>query len=433
MIKVCDAIMGSGKSSAAITFINSNPDRHYIYIAPYLDESQRIAEACHGLGFVEPSVFGAKKGVSKVSHIRELLEHGCNISSTQQAIPYYTEDMFDMIHDKEYTVIIDEVVDVFDDVNKPVNSKSNSVPKYNYEISANDVDLLVAGGYLKETKPGEFHHTGKEFTGLIYEKVLAKIKTCPIVQINNEDPNDLRGWKWVFPKRIFESAKDVYILTYMFDCSQMALFFRINNLDYIKIGVSHPDRQTYCFCDHVDYIPDYVNGLPDMIDICDNKKMNAIGEKRTALSMHWYDNYDISSPEVKQLKNNLSNYYLNILSDIPSCQRMTGIYESAWPLVKTKGCGKKDINFVVFNQKSQNKWGSYTALSYMSNVFLNPNIKNYFSGRGEKINEDEYALSTLIQWIWRSAIRNGKQVHIYIPSKRMRNLLIDWIDSVSRG
>ena len=41
--------------------------------------------------------------------------------------------------------------------------------------------------------------------------------------------------------------------------------------------------------------------------------------------------------------------------------------------------------------------------------------------------EDAYALSELIQWIFRSAIRDGKEIWLYIPSKRMRNLLIDWI------
>lgn len=42
MIKVCDAIMGSGKSSAAITYMNEHPDDKFIYITPYLNEVKRI-------------------------------------------------------------------------------------------------------------------------------------------------------------------------------------------------------------------------------------------------------------------------------------------------------------------------------------------------------------------------------------------------------
>ncbi|MNV94303.1 hypothetical protein D3C71_1890860 [compost metagenome] len=45
-----------------------------------------------------------------------------------------------------------------------------------------------------------------------------------------------------------------------------------------------------------------------------------------------------------------------------------------------------------------------------------------------------YALSELIQWIWRSSIRkdirnkNKGDVWIYIASLRMLNLFIDWLN-----
>lgn len=34
----------------------------------------------------------------------------------------------------------------------------------------------------------------------------------------------------------------------------------------------------------------------------------------------------------------------------------------------------------------------------------------------------------MIQWIWRSAIRNGEEISLYLPSKRMRDLLTEWIE-----
>ena len=37
----------------------------------------------------------------------------------------------------------------------------------------------------------------------------------------------------------------------------------------------------------------------------------------------------------------------------------------------------------------------------------------------------------MVQWIWRSAIRDGDEIYIYIPSKRMRTLLINWMESLS--
>ena len=47
--------------------------------------------------------------------------------------------------------------------------------------------------------------------------------------------------------------------------------------------------------------------------------------------------------------------------------------------------------------------------------------------KGVNIDEDEWALSELIQWLFRSCIREQKDINIYIPSKRMRSLLIKWL------
>ena len=65
---------------------------------------------------------------------------------------------------------------------------------------------------------------------------------------------------------------------------------------------------------------------------------------------------------------------------------------------------------------------------YFCNIFFNPVIKKFFETRNIKMNEDLYSLSELIQWIYRSRIRNGGKINLYIPSKRMRQLLIDWLN-----
>ena len=39
-----------------------------------------------------------------------------------------------------------------------------------------------------------------------------------------------------------------------------------------------------------------------------------------------------------------------------------------------------------------------------------------------------YSLSEMVQFIWRSRIRNGEPIDLYVPSKRMRELLIAWLN-----
>jgi len=35
----------------------------------------------------------------------------------------------------------------------------------------------------------------------------------------------------------------------------------------------------------------------------------------------------------------------------------------------------------------------------------------------------------MLQWIFRSSIRDNKPINIYIPSSRMRNLLVKWLNN----
>ena len=46
-IKIIDSIMGSGKTSAAINYMNKDYQKKFIYITPYLDEVDRVISACN--------------------------------------------------------------------------------------------------------------------------------------------------------------------------------------------------------------------------------------------------------------------------------------------------------------------------------------------------------------------------------------------------
>ena len=60
-------------------------------------------------------------------------------------------------------------------------------------------------------------------------------------------------------------------------------------------------------------------------------------------------------------------------------------------------------------------------------MYSNPLLDLFFIERDIKIDKELYALGIMLQWIWRSQIRNGKEIVIYIPSDRMRNILLNWL------
>ena len=85
-------------------------------------------------------------------------------------------------------------------------------------------------------------------------------------------------------------------------------------------------------------------------------------------------------------------------------------------------------NYVAINSRATNEYRDRTVVVYVANRFQNPWVSGFFKELGIEINEDKLALAELVQCIWRSAIREGKEVQLFIPSKRMRELLQDWLN-----
>ena len=57
-INIVDAICGSGKTSAAINYINQSADEtKFLYITPYLTEVDRIIKSCPQKHFKQPEAF----------------------------------------------------------------------------------------------------------------------------------------------------------------------------------------------------------------------------------------------------------------------------------------------------------------------------------------------------------------------------------------
>ncbi|MUK89280.1 hypothetical protein GMD78_12950 [Ornithinibacillus sp. L9] len=79
--------------------------------------------------------------------------------------------------------------------------------------------------------------------------------------------------------------------------------------------------------------------------------------------------------------------------------------------------------------RATNDYSHRECLAYLVNRFLNPIEKKFFEQYGDEIDQDTWALSELIQWVWRSRIRNELSIRIYIPSSRMRGLLNQYLNS----
>lgn len=410
MVKVCDAIMGTGKSSAAIRYMNEHSDEHFIYITPYLSEADRIKKGCPALRFVEPSDKLEKYNFRKSDHTAALIKNGKNITTTHQAFKRYTQETLDDIKKWGYTLIIDENLEMLE----------------RYDIHEDDIRIAMEAGCISETD-GVYSINDVEYNGTAFRELFNFLHARELIKISKG--NNVLLYYWVLSSELITSFENVFVLTYLFSGQSIRYFFDIYDIPYEFIGIERTEDGGYRFGEYPGYTPEYVYNLKKMIHILDNSKMNAIGDDYHALSKHWFERED-NKDNIIRLKQHLHNYYGNILKDIPSNRRMWGTYKVAEPAIKGKGYTR---SCVTFNLKSTNAYKDRTCLAYLPNIFMNVNEKMFYLKHGVEVDEDTYALSIMIQWIWRSAIREGEEIYLYIPSSRMRNMLINWIEDTSKG
>lgn len=223
---------------------------------------------------------------------------------------------------------------------------------------------------------------------------------------------------WRYPPEIFTLFDKIYILTYLFESSILKNYFELYQIKYEQKSIAEKDGE-YHIIDY--FVPDTAIYI-DKINIYNGKLNENIYQKINGLSVTWY-RAKINQENIKQIKRNLYNYFSNILNAKAETIMWT-TFKDYRSRLKGKGYSNQ---FVSYNCRSTNDYDDRFNLAYCVNVYLHPGITQFFKQRRINIDEDLYGLSEMIQWIWRSRIRNGEDINIYIPSMRMRNLLTSWM------
>ena len=412
MIRVCDAIMGSGKSQSARHLMNTNPHKRFIYISPYKQDGPEIAADCPDLHFVLPAHL-PQYSLSKTEHCKELLQRGCNVACTHELFKRYTPEILQTIREQHYTIIIDEEVAVMEEC----------------KLHTDDLSILLEIGYLAPDENGNLIKTEKcnNYKGRAYKDFMQILESRKLNATGDDEGN--KYFYWQLPPDLLAAFDDVYILTYMFDCQDIKYMLDISGMEYRPIYIARTPGDGYKFSDTPSYLPTYVSHLSDMIDIYEGDNLNDVGKpvksKECPLSVGWMSR---NVEKVDQLRRNLVNYFTNYAKGVSATEKMWSTYTGKpQEALSRRGYG---AGFVAYNKRGSNEYRNRTWLAYCVSIYLPPQAKSYYSKYGITPDEDERALSIMIQWIWRSAIRDGEKISIYIPSERMRNLLKDWMAKV---
>ena len=426
VITIVDSHCGSGKTLWAIQYINELKDFNKIlFITPFLSECERIQRSCQAKNFIAPDVKSGRG--RKMNSFISLIQSGKNIVSTHSLFSNLDNDILNNIQAKNYTLIIDESMEILRKVNvyndiKSLNEEDGEAQTYR------DAKTLIEKNILFLSESGEISWN-EDCNLKKYDYIKMKSKLNSLIMMNDS------LLMWTFPHKMFKDNffKEIYILTYQFDYQIQSYYFKYYDIPYIKKEV--------CEVNGNYFIQDYgLSGAEaayrrlakSLIEICDNKKINSVGrshfnsgKKNThiPLSRVWYDDTADSTNIVRK---NMINYFKNITASAGR-ERMWTCFKKHQSKLANNIVAKR--NFIALNARATNDFIDKKYLAYVVNRYLNPSFIQFFAQRGIHVDQDKFALSELIQWIWRSAIRNGEKIYLYIPSERMRCLLQNWLDN----
>lgn len=394
-IIVVDALMGSGKTSWSIQYINNNINENILYITPFLNEADRIINQCsEKRDFRKP----INRGTGKLASLNDLLSCQEDIAATHELFKHLDEDSHQYIQNGHYTLILDEVLNVLE----PIAFKPD------------DLKILKESGCIYIDEDGfviwnpDKQNYDTEFNEL---KQLAENRSVICI-------NDVI-LLWRYPPDIFKLFDKVFVLTYFFESSILKYYFDVYDIVYTKKSICYQNG-LYDLCDY--FIPNKSEYVP-LINIYQGTLNDNFRQKLTGLSSSWF-NAQQNKPKIRQLQKNIYNYFTNIIN-AKSDTILWTTFKKSQTVLKGKGYSTR---FLACNCRSTNDYASTYNLAYGLNVYVNPAIVQFFLEKGVVMNQDAYALAEMLQWIWRSRIRNGQKINVYIPSTRMRGLLQKWLE-----
>lgn len=404
VIKIVDDIMGSGKSTWAINHINQNPDKKFLCIVPLLSECERFKEGTD-IDIIDPERWG-----SKWKNFRWLVENDKNIVTTHSLIKMMDLDMLELLKSKNYVLMIDECLDVLD----------------TYKISKDDLKIIFNEKLVSLDEDGflVWNEERKPYKG-VYGDIKRLCSFKSLMGFKKENSDELaRIIMWNFPVDFFKCFDESYIFTYLWEGSIQKSYFDIHGIKYEKYMLDY-DRQLIPHCKEIEY--EKRKNIVDLINIYDGK-FNKIGMKigkSNPLSKSWYEDKRKKNRSIfLQLKNNTENYFRTV-TKTKSIDNMYTVFKPYCKYVKGKGFAN---GFVSCNARGTNEFKDKKSLAYLINFFMSPDIKQFVEHYHIEFDDNLFSLSALLQWIWRSQIRDGNPIDLYIPSERMRELLKIWIN-----
>lgn len=407
-VEVLDSIMGSGKTLGILEWMLKNPNNKYLYISPMLTEVEdRIPRACEALEFAFPNT---EEYGTKSSHLLKLLRDGCNVSFTHSLFSELSQKHLDEIKNQRYVMIIDEEVSL--------------IEPYKGKYKKGDILSLEAAGHIRvdEDNLGKVEWLWDEMEEGTQYSDLKRLCSIDMLYCSKRS-RDMMVTQ--LPMALVESAERTIILSYLFKGSVMEAFLKLKGMGVVDFTEVQLIKDT----------PAVLKQAKELINFCHLPSTNAV--KNYGMTNTWYTT-TATKDQLKKVGAAIRSVYRkvgkeNLLITLPKESTLKEIKNKKnTRLVIPKEVNAGDI-FLYCGARATNDYADKTVCLHAYNRFVNTVVKAYLQDYGTELDaipdDDQFALSEMVQWIWRTRIRNDKPVDVYILPQRMEKLLVKWLDA----
>ena len=403
-ITILEGICGVGKSTRMIQEIKNHPSERYLVVLPLLNEIDRYQEELPGLDFKEPS----DENGTKTEHFKNLLRDKSNILCTHSLFRHWDTEIERLIMDAGYHIIIDEETGVIESVAIKTQTIEN-LKKLKYIIVDPDTGLVR----------WDYEVSGYEYDGeKEHQAVISRAKSGSLYCFDD------KFFVYELPHRLFQIGKKYTIMTYLFKGNFMEAYFNSHGIKS-RIEQIDPGRATTIKEQARDLI-EFVPMTAKMKGICAKYKRSKPFSKKFIKDR-------ITPKERKSLRDGMRNIVYRRENHNPDKVMITCFKD--YMVTDNQKRPKIDMMprsmdkcYVPMNARGSNQWADRAFVIHMVDHYPEPSLKKYLDKRSKgSFNPDTFALSMLIQYVYRSAIRNAEPIKLMICSERMEQLFRDWL------
>ena len=406
VVEIVDSIMGSGKSTEIIKWIDANYHQRYIYVSPLLSEVEsggRLHQAVSNVEFHSPEDVGDGKSAAML----ELLKAGANVSCTHSLYKLMTDEHFEAIAQHDYVVVVDEEIGLIEAFNDYSIEDLKWLIKEGFiKVGENDGMVVWVNQSVEVACPSHKYYRLRQMcnSGCLY--TTKRSDTMLTVQL---------------PSKLLESAKRVIILTYLFKGNILDSFLKLKGFESVPFSEPLALRS---ICG---------KKLRELLAIEQPPKNFKL---RNKLTYSWYMNP--MKGDLQVVKNAILRTCRNW--GVPSENILYTFPKYRSSLSTAKGEKIKPTGYIVkptgnpcwlaASTRATNNHAHVTHMIHAYNRHTNVAVASYLQDWDCPVKTDVFALSEMIQWLWRGCIRNGEVMHVCVFSSRMEKLLRDWLESL---